>query len=125
MTTLGEENRTTAHDDSTQSTLGSNISASESPSTDVEEPPVPVPVTRRVSRASSTGESLGRVRSYNAYGCDSDVEWEDMGLPREGEVRDPFLVGWEGPDDPMNPRSRSLAVKWIIVLINSSAALCV
>lgn len=125
MAIPGEENRTTAHDDSTQTTLDSNISASESLSADAEKSPQPVPEGRRVSSASNTAGSLTRVRSYNAYGCDSDVGWEDLGWPREGEVRDPFLVGWEGPEDPMNPRSKSLAMKWIIVLINSVAALCV
>lgn len=129
MAVLREENRTatTAHDDSTQTTLTSNRSGSDAPSTETKKSPEPEPVGRRVSRGTTTTEgSLTRVRSYNAYGCDTDVEWEDMGMPpREGEERDPFLVSWEGLEDPMNPRSKHLALKWMIVLINSSAALCV
>jgi hypothetical protein len=40
--------------------------------------------------------------------------------------KDPYEVRWEdGDNDPLNPRSRSMAKKWLVVLIVSASSLCV
>ena len=36
-----------------------------------------------------------------------------------------FLVDWDGPDDPMNPKNKSLARKWVIVIIIAIGSYCV
>lgn len=36
-----------------------------------------------------------------------------------------FEVTWDGDDDPMSPKSMSLARKWVIVLVMASSSLCV
>jgi len=42
------------------------------------------------------------------------------------EDKDPFEVRWDhGDNDPMNPRSMSMARKWVVVLIVSASSLCV
>jgi hypothetical protein len=74
--------------------------------------------------------SISRTRSNNGYGCD-DVEEdtkEGAGDIEGGAAvqKDPFEVHWDGGDnDPMNPRSLSMAKKWVIVLIVSASSLCV
>src|SRR5437899_2975627 len=75
------------------------------------------------SRATSI-RSISRIRSQNGYGCDDNEQSSDD--EREDEEKDPFEVGWDGGEnDPMNPRSKSKAAKWAIVLICSFASFCV
>lgn len=75
------------------------------------------------SRATST-HSIQRIRSQNGYGCDDDARSSDD--EQGDEEKDPFEVGWDGGEnDPMNPRSKSKAAKWAIVLICSLASFCV
>lgn len=82
----------------------------------------PKPESRRDSLQSISRVPISRVLSQNGYGCDT----EDEEATAASQADDPFVVGWDGGDaDPMNPRSRSLGRKWLIVIINSSAALCV
>lgn len=76
--------------------------------------------------------SVSRTRSNNGYGCDGGIEDAVVavsGIDPEGRavaVNDPFEVHWDGGDrDPMNPRSRSKARKWVVVLIVSASSLCV
>lgn len=71
---------------------------------------------------------LSRTRSNNGYGCDENTESaEDL----EGGIdtvieKDPFEVHWEnGDNDPLNPRSMSIARKWLVVIIVSASSLCV
>ncbi|KAH7346295.1 major facilitator superfamily domain-containing protein [Rhexocercosporidium sp. MPI-PUGE-AT-0058] len=73
----------------------------------------------------STRSSISRTRTHNGYGCDDN---EESGRDVEGGVpeKDPYDVVWEGGDmDPSNPRSMTLARKWLVVLIVSASSLCV
>lgn len=80
---------------------------------------------------SNSRRSLSRARSNNGYGCDDtqdSSQEEEIGDVEAGEQteKDPFEVRWDGGDsDPMNPRSRSMGRKWLVVLIVSASSLCV
>jgi hypothetical protein len=75
--------------------------------------------------------SISRTRSNNGYGCDGneDSMQEDGGDAEAGGAhaeKDPFEVHWEGGDsDPLNPRSMTMARKWIVVIVVSTSSLCV
>lgn len=76
--------------------------------------------------------SISRSRSNNGYGCDEGTEDNAVAVSEndcEGEAEptsDPFEVHWDGGDeDPMNPRSFSMARKWLVVLIVSASSMCV
>lgn len=91
-------------------------------------------VNRTVSRNSNTApaslRSISRTRSHNGYGCD-DIEEQDTPVGQDVESqgaaeKDPFEVGWDnGENDPANPRSMTMARKWLVVLIVSASSLCV
>ncbi|KAL5318914.1 hypothetical protein ACEPPN_013982 [Leptodophora sp. 'Broadleaf-Isolate-01'] len=75
---------------------------------------------------ASTRSSISRTRTHNGYGCDDNEE--DSGHDVEGGVpeKDPYDVVWDGGDmDPLNPRSMTMARKWLVVLIVSASSLCV
>lgn len=81
----------------------------------------------RKATSASARSSVSRTRTHNGYGCDDneDSEGQDLEGGALGE-KDPYDVVWEGGDaDPMNPRSMSLARKWLVVLIVSASSLCV
>lgn len=72
---------------------------------------------------------MSRSRSQNGYGCD-DPEEEGEAADIEGRMdeKDPFEVAWDGGvagNDPMNPRNRSMASKWTVVLLVSACSFCV
>lgn len=85
------------------------------------------------SKSNSKRNSISRTRSNNGYGCDGGIEDNNGGLAINGDLerrpvaeRDPFEVRWDGGDsDPMNPRSLSMARKWVVVLIVSASSMCV
>lgn len=71
-------------------------------------------------------------RSHQSYtdGYQHTNEDEEKQSPADGAkqetVQKPdFEVSWDGDNDPMNPRSKSLANKWVITLITSSSSVCV
>lgn len=83
----------------------------------------------RARGGSLSLRSISRTRSHNGYGCDDNDEDTTEG---EGDVeggaveKDPFEVRWEnGDNDPLNPRSLTLARKWLVVIIVSASSLCV
>jgi hypothetical protein len=81
--------------------------------------------SRPGSKAASL-HSMQRTRSQNGYGCDDDNEENSRDEEQGEEEKDPFEVGWEdGENDPMNPRSKSKAAKWAIVVICSLSSFCV
>ncbi|KAK3692643.1 putative multidrug protein [Podospora appendiculata] len=89
------------------------------------------PISRRISRSSSTATSLGRARSNNGYGCDADDSNgdgnndDDTASPAP-EEKDPYEIGWDdGDNDPLNPRSMPHWRKWVIVGITSFGSFCV
>ncbi|KAE8445120.1 hypothetical protein EG329_013722 [Mollisiaceae sp. DMI_Dod_QoI] len=84
----------------------------------------------RARGGSMSLRSVSRIRSNNGYGCDDhddDTEQGEMGDAEGGVAeKDPFEVRWEnGDQDPMCPRSMSLARKWLVVIIVSASSLCV
>ena len=74
---------------------------------------------------------MSRTRSNNGYGCDGneDSTQEDGGDAEAGGApaeKDLFEVHWEGGDsDPLNPRSMTMARKWVVVIVVSTSSLCV
>jgi hypothetical protein len=93
--------------------------------------------TAKVSRTSTRTPAISRTttrrsqRSYfgghDGYSCYSEdvpaADAENAGQLSDG---DSFDVKWDGGDeDPLNPRHKSKLRKWVIVLILSSASLCV
>ncbi|PBP27685.1 MFS general substrate transporter [Diplocarpon rosae] len=81
----------------------------------------------RKASSTSARSTISRTRTHNGYGCD-DHQVDTEGHDVEGQTRekDSFDVGWDGGDsDPLNPRSLSLARKWLVVLIISASSLCV
>jgi hypothetical protein len=84
----------------------------------------------KINRQDSQSRSrpLSRTRSNNGYGCDdNDDMTTDLEIAGDSGVeKDPFEVHWEdGDNDPSNPRSMSLARKWLVVIIVSASSLCV
>jgi hypothetical protein len=66
-------------------------------------------------------------RSYggeDGYSCFHDDDQDAEARPNDDEEKQ-FEVKWDGESDPMNPRNRKKAQKWMIVLIMASSALCV
>jgi len=43
----------------------------------------------------------------------------------EGTGEKAFEVGWDGPDDPMNPKNLHTARKWLVVITLAFGSLCV
>jgi hypothetical protein len=102
--------------------------------------PISAGASRVNSRANSNARnetrsirSLARIRSNNGYGCDEgDESTEEEGSSGDVETgvaaveKDPYEVHWDGGDrDPLNPRSMTMARKWLIVIIVSLSSLCV
>lgn len=89
------------------------------------------PIRAQESRTPTTKavslRSLSRTRSQNGYSCDDNDDDDDREVAAGGiSEKDPYEVGWDdGDNDPLNPRSKSKAAKWTIVLICSFASLCV
>jgi hypothetical protein len=57
-------------------------------------------------------------------GDSSDEEKQlDQAPPSAREAE--FLVGWDGDNDPLNPRSLPVARKWVIVIVIALGSLLV
>lgn len=85
------------------------------------------PGSRSSSRPNSI-RSMSRVRSQNGYSCDNhdETDSENTADPEAAAEKDPYEVGWDdGENDPLNPRSKSKVMKWLIVIICSLSSLCV
>ncbi|QDS71980.1 hypothetical protein FKW77_001423 [Venturia effusa] len=84
-------------------------------------------------RSHSRSQTLKTERSYggeDGYSCNHEGHAEEGRGDGEEETeeskdRKRWEVTWDGENDPMNPRSMSVARKWAIVLILASSALCV
>lgn len=98
--------------------------------------PISTSASKAASRSNSHARnrpislrSLSRARSNNGYGCDDvqDSSQEELGdVEVGGQEKDPWEVRWDGGDnDPANPRSMTMARRWIIVIIVSASSLCV
>lgn len=85
------------------------------------------PLNGRALTPTKSFRSVHSHRSYPAsdgYTCFTD-DHEPPNKSTGNTDGEPFLVGWDGDADPMNPRSMSTFRRWIIVLIVSSSSLCV
>jgi len=95
--------------------------------------------SRSQHHSRSRPHSLHPTRSEHSYGGEdgyscfqedgpdrpagtADEEGEESEETREQKR---WEVSWDGPNDPMSPRSIGFARKWAIVLIMASSALCV
>lgn len=93
----------------------------------------PALLTLVPSRPSQDRLSLHHTRSHashvDGHGYFSDRHHENQDgeqqVPIDGSAEKAFEVGWDGPDDPMNPKNMSTVRKWMIVMINAFGALCV
>ncbi|KAK3381349.1 major facilitator superfamily domain-containing protein [Podospora didyma] len=85
------------------------------------------PSSRRLSK--DTAASLRRERSNNGWGvddleADADSDAPSSSADVEGE-HDPFEVGWDGDNDPLNPRNLPIWRKWVIIGVTSFGSFCV
>jgi hypothetical protein len=96
--------------------------------------PISTNASKIASRSNSRNRpnslrSLTKARSNNGYGCDdtNDSSQEDDGDVEAGrQEKDPWEVKWDGGEnDPANPRSMTMARRWLIVIIVSASSLCV
>jgi hypothetical protein len=95
------------------------------------------PISTNISKAASRSNSharnkptslrsLSRARSNNGYGCDDTLDSSQEDVEVGGQQKDPWEVRWDGGDsDPANPRSMTMARRWLIVIIVSASSLCV
>lgn len=89
--------------------------------------PIRVPDTKS-ERPSRPASILSRTRSQNGYGCDDQ---NSLDSPDNNDIegaleKDPYEVGWDGGEsDPLNPRSKNIVMKWLIVVICAVSSLCV
>ncbi len=86
------------------------------------------------NRSQPTAPSLYSTRSYvDGHGTyftepepGPDAGPEDAKeVVVEGSQDKPFEVGWDGPDDPMNPKNMRTARKWLVVITLAVGSLCV
>lgn len=77
------------------------------------------------SRSNSlyTTRSYGDGHGYTCFGHDEEHQASNPGQAEDPEKQ--FEVQWDGGSDPMNPRSRSKARKWLVVILVSMSSLCV
>ena len=87
----------------------------------------PNPLTTTKSHISTRSQrSYAGADGYTRFSEENRVETSPVGKEgaesnQDGEI----IVGWDGDDDPMSPRSMGIARKWLIVLILSASSLCV
>ncbi|EFW22052.1 MFS multidrug transporter [Coccidioides posadasii str. Silveira] len=81
-------------------------------------------VRQSTSRSLERSTSLGDGYTHPHVDNDrlQDVEDEEK-LEQQRAVD--FVVGWDGPNDPDNPRNMTYARKWLIVIILAMGSLCV
>ncbi|KAF2223684.1 major facilitator superfamily domain-containing protein [Elsinoe ampelina] len=92
----------------------------------------------KASRDALQPETLAKIKSrqstrsqksyggHDGYSVHEDHDQQEQELEHDTEGRRPkeYEVKFDGPTDPMNPRSRRKAQKWLINLILSCGSLC-
>lgn len=83
-----------------------------------------VPTKSRVSTRSQ--RSYAGADGYTRFSEDNEISTpaerkQETDTGQDGEI----IVDWDGENDPMSPRSMSIARKWLIVIILSASSLCV
>ena len=79
--------------------------------------------SQKIAVEPGSGEHSERSGSHRGVSDEEKRQGDEANGGKESEK--PFEVGWEGDDDPTNPRSMSTGRKWLIVLIVSTSSLCV
>jgi len=74
---------------------------------------------------TSANANNGPVVQSNGQQYDEERQIQQETDETNAELEKEFEVGWDGDNDPMNPKSKSLAQKWLIVLILAASSLCV
>ncbi|ETI19259.1 hypothetical protein G647_09091 [Cladophialophora carrionii CBS 160.54] len=88
------------------------------------------PRSRSRSQSRPRG-SLHSTRSYvdghGTYFTEPEAEPapKDQHLDVENSPEKDFEVGWDGPDDPMNPKNMTPTRKWLVVVTLAFGSLCV
>ncbi|KAK6364759.1 hypothetical protein LTS17_011864 [Exophiala oligosperma] len=89
------------------------------------------PVASRPSQdRPSVHHTISRTSHVDGHGYFSDDGRNDgqeveQQVNIEDKDENPFEVGWDGPEDPMNPKNMNVLRKWMIVIIIAFGALCV
>ena len=81
------------------------------------------------SRSRQSSRSLERTYTLSdgySHHVDDDEEMQQPPREKEGPSGDEeFVVKWDGPDDPDNPRNMSLFRRWVVVMVISLGSACV
>lgn len=89
----------------------------------------PALLTPVPSRLSQDRLSLHHTRSHTSHvdghGYFNEDQDGEQQVAIESSAEKAFEIGWDGPDDPMNPKNMGTFRKWMIVMINAFGALCV
>ena len=106
-------------EDSTHSLVSTSSKDTSSPK---KEPPMTAEI--QLSNIQRT-QSRRSVKSHRSHGGDDGycVHHDHEKQPGD-DPSDEYEVKFDGPTDPMNPRSRPKARKWLVNLILSSGSLC-
>lgn len=79
--------------------------------------------SKSLERSSSLGDGYTHPRvHYDRFQEEEDAKPEEE---RPEGIEPEFVVGWDGPNDPENPRNMSYGRKWLIVIILSMGSSCV
>ncbi|EXJ93232.1 hypothetical protein A1O3_01789 [Capronia epimyces CBS 606.96] len=92
----------------------------------------PTRLTPVSSRRSEAAVSLHSTRSYvdghSTYVAEADQDGGENGpqaVDVQGSATKASEVGWDGPDDPMNPKNMGTGKKWLVVITLAFGSLCV
>lgn len=89
------------------------------------QPPRPTKLSHLRSASSTRSQrSYAGQDGYTRFSEDEENQLADGERVGAGSEKE-FEVTWDGDDDPLNPRSKATARKWLIVLIVSGSSLCV
>ncbi|KAI9851356.1 MAG: hypothetical protein M1838_003912 [Thelocarpon superellum] len=97
-----------------------------------EKEPIPSSSPRR--RSHDVEEGLGGEKaldenktngSETEKGQDEDESTKDEPKPSDHGEDHAYQVGWDGDEDPQNPRSMHTARKWVVVFLVAMSSLCV
>ena len=99
-------------DDSSPESLETDLSKEDDSNDDDDESPQVAPTRTRLSERIILGRALTGVLARNRT------------VPEGSDPR-VFVVGWEGKNDPMNPKNRSTALKVVATVIVSAIAFVV
>jgi hypothetical protein len=94
--------------------------------------PVSTNQTQPQSRSRSQSRACASLHSTRSY-VDAHGTYFTEGEPRtadeQGDLEKPpeshFEVGWNGPDDPDNPKNMPTVKKWLVVITLAFGSLCV